>query len=183
MQITQSWEDPISPFYRLFHPQEVQTPPRFDDPFSPLYRLANPKEYMSNAIRISGPTRLMDRSELSDRLRALKRVRTLFGSDLTVPMLSFSNYIPEYVETTADGVEVYTGGKMVPPGWVIDTHGNIVNLRAIEEQLLIIKLDTSEESSGRRYDPHAIVPAKGLLDPERDRAIAKLILFINRKEQ
>lgn len=82
------------------------------------------------------PTRLMSHSDLSDRLRQLER----FGAK--VPVLQNSIYMPTYVKTREDGVEVYShAGRTVEvrSGEVIDSHGNVVNLGTLEAQTLVIK--------------------------------------------
>ena len=92
------------------------------------------------------PTRQMDHFDLSRRLRYLEK----YGAE--VPTLMNSNYMPEYVETRKDGVEVYRhAGRTVDvrPGEVIDSHGNVVNLGAIEAQALVIKIDRDNNPSAR----------------------------------
>jgi len=89
-------------------------------------------------MKMNFPTRHMSQFDLSDRLRQLER----FGVD--VPTLQSSNYAPDYVETRKDGVEVYRhAGRTVNvrPGEVIDSHGNVVNLGAIESQALVVESD------------------------------------------
>lgn len=70
--------------------------------------------------------------ELDDKLRRFER----WG--VQVPTLNFSKIMPLYSETTEDDVEIYQPGSIrVPAGCVIDHHGNVVNLRALEEEMLI----------------------------------------------
>ncbi len=75
----------------------------------------------------------MSSFDLSDRLRQLER----HGVD--VPVLQNSIYSPDYVETRKDGIEVYRHAGItveIRPGEVIDSHGNVVNLRRLEAQTL-----------------------------------------------
>ncbi len=81
-----------------------------------------------------GPRRQMYHFELSVELRHLER----WG--VQVPTLMFSNNMPHYIETTEDGVELYNhGGRTVEvrAGEVIDFHGNVVNLQALQEQFFV----------------------------------------------
>ena len=87
-------------------------------------------------------TRLIDDNELRDSLRYLKK----FG--VQVPILNLSNYSPRYVGTKNDGTEIYNHrGRVleVHHGEVIDSHGNVVNLRLLESKILIIPIKNKEE--------------------------------------
>lgn len=138
------------------------------DPFTGKRRelfsyLAIDKRRERNINKYLGPRRQMDHFELSDRLRALER------SGVQVPRLMFSNNKPYYSETTEDGVEVYQPGSIrVPAGCVIDSHGNVVNLHALQQQAGVIELTPRTERKPR-YDPSCIVPVKGWDDNARAR--------------
>ncbi len=67
--------------------------------------------------------------ELSDRLSRVERM------GIPVPVLHHSPYIPKHTETRPDGTEIYSGTRVdVSAGEVIDTDGNVVNLRRLEEK-------------------------------------------------
>ena len=75
---------------------------------------------------------------LSDELRDLKK----WGVE--VPILKMSIYKPNYVGIVSNGNEVYNhAGKIITvgAGEVIDGHGNVVNLRELEQKKikLIVK--------------------------------------------
>jgi hypothetical protein len=80
-------------------------------------------------------TRMMHSSELLNRLENLK------SAGVFVPILRSSNYSPKYLKTDNDDVEWYSFGGMmfsVEPGQVIDTKGNVVDLRKLEEKASVI---------------------------------------------
>ncbi len=79
------------------------------------------------------PTRKINDTEMSDRIKFLER------QGIVTPILNFSNFIPTYVETRENGVEIYNhGGRIVEvrAGEVIDSHGNVVNLERRETQAM-----------------------------------------------
>ncbi|MBI5803978.1 hypothetical protein HY450_01915 [Candidatus Pacearchaeota archaeon] len=133
------------------------------DPFTGKRRelfsyLAIDERRERNMNRYLHPRRQMDHFELSDRLRQLEK------SGVQVPTLTFSNTMPFYVETTEDGVEIYQPGNIrVPADCVIDSHGNVVNLHALQQQAFVIELTPRTERTPR-YDPSCIVPLKTFED-------------------
>lgn len=128
-----------------------------------FFDLARDKKRDNILNKYLGPRRQMGHFELSNRLRALERC------GVQVPMLMFSNNMPYYVETTEDGVEVYQPGNIrVPAGCVIDSHGNVVNLHALQQQALVIELTPRTERKPG-YDPTCIIPVKGWDDDARAR--------------
>jgi hypothetical protein len=102
------------------------------------------------------PTRKVSGFELSDELRSLNT------SGVDTPMLNNSNYTPDYVETRKDGTEVYDHAGMrieVRAGEVIDGHGNVVNLRALNSQMPRIEhLETEDNSDDEYKDLTTIFP-------------------------
>ena len=77
--------------------------------------------------------RMISRFELDDKLRNLGK----WG--LNVPILNNSNDMPTY-RGTDRGVEIYAmGGRRieVPVGHVIDSHGNVVNLSGLNQQMMV----------------------------------------------
>lgn len=79
--------------------------------------------------------RTIDDIELKDRLKSLER----FG--VKIPSMRYSINKPTYLRTTSDGLEIYLHDNekvIVGPGEVIDSHGNVFNLSALY-QLLMVK--------------------------------------------
>ncbi|MBS3079838.1 hypothetical protein J4221_00030 [Candidatus Pacearchaeota archaeon] len=79
--------------------------------------------------------RTIDDIELRDRLRNLESL------GVEIPSMRYSINKPTYLRTTSDGLEIYLHGNekvIVGPGEVIDSHGNVVNLSALERQVRII---------------------------------------------
>jgi hypothetical protein len=72
--------------------------------------------------------RMINHFELSDKLRQLEK------RGIIVPRLNMSEYMPIFSKRDGEN-EVY-GNLIVKPGFVIDSHGNIVNLAALEKQLM-----------------------------------------------
>lgn len=85
-------------------------------------------------------TRYMSHFYLQDRLRSLK------NNGVEVPTLQFSSYKPEYIETRGN-TEIYSGGRDVHPGQVIDSHGNIVDLARLESQRRFPSLSSLTDNS------------------------------------
>jgi hypothetical protein len=119
------------------------------------------------------PTRKIDHFELTDLLRDLEK----FGVE--VPMLQNSNYAPEYVKTTEDGVEVYRhAGRTVQvhAGEAIDSHGNIINLQRLQTEAFgrITRLDTDRTPVDDRYADLTITLIPSLGEPRDKRKVSVL---------
>lgn len=93
-------------------------------------------------------TRMICNIELSDKLRDLER------TGVNVPFLMSSNYMPEYIKNEGD-VEVYQHeGRLlkVKPSQVIDSHGNVVNLRELEAKRNLALTDLSGLNKRQKYE-------------------------------
>lgn len=117
-----------------------------DSPRDSLYTNVSLAPF-ADRIPLQFPRRMVDSSELSDNLRSMQN----WG--VSVPILNFSPFMPDYVKTRADGTEVYKSGGEVPPGHVIDTHGNVVNLDELNRQMweAIVPRERSSPSSDYDY--------------------------------
>ncbi len=79
--------------------------------------------------------RTIDDIELKDKLRNIERL------GVKVPSMRYSINKPTYFRTTGDEIEIYLHDNRevrVGPCEVIDSHGNVVNLSALESQVKII---------------------------------------------
>jgi hypothetical protein len=85
--------------------------------------------------KMKGP-RSIDTAELSDMLQVMQR------KGVAVPGLVQSSWSPEYLYTSK-GVAVYQHGHKlveVREGFVIDNHGNVVNLAFLNRQKTVMDL-------------------------------------------
>ncbi|GEM_PF-6338098 len=73
--------------------------------------------------------RMIDNFELTEKLRNYER------AGIQVPQLNSSVMMPVYHGTEKDGTEVYNYNLRLKPGQVIDTHGNVVDLAALDKQM------------------------------------------------
>lgn len=72
--------------------------------------------------------RMINQHDLADKLRQYEK----WGVE--VPALKYSQFMPVHYTTESDGTEVYNCG-IVKQGQVIDDHGNIVDLSALDKEL------------------------------------------------
>jgi hypothetical protein len=93
------------------------------------------------------PTRMMSMSDLSDKLKKLGEL------GVNVPILRHSNYKPDYLGTSDDGVQFYMhAGTIIEvgQGMVIDDNGNEVPLSNLEARAT--ELRTGKKDAGNYSD-------------------------------
>lgn len=123
------------------------------------------------------PMRMVSQFDLSRELDFLAK----YGA--TVPHLNPSNYMPTYSHTRDDGVEVYSFGITVPEGCVIDDHGNVVNLAALERAAFYAMFkrddDKKRDPISAAYDKLVIKPMLTNEDPSEKQRLRDLYAKIN----
>ena len=77
-------------------------------------------------------------NEIIDSFELGDRIRRLALSGIAEPILNNCSNIPKHTQLGEYGLEGYSGiGVDARAGEVMDTHGNVVNLRELREKALI----------------------------------------------